>query len=138
MFTKFISILFLVVASNEVMAQAAAPATAAQPSPFGSFAPLIIIFVIFYFLMIRPQKKRLEQEQKALAQLAKGDEVYTKSGIIGVITGLSDKVATLEVSEGVKIKVLRSHLGGQTKKIFESNESNPKKTDDKNKKLTPA
>ncbi|MFZ8932778.1 MAG: preprotein translocase subunit YajC [Bacteriovoracaceae bacterium] len=95
---------------------------AAQPSPFASFFPFIIIFMIFYFLMIRPQKKKLEEEKALLAGLNKGDEIYTKSGIIGTIYGLTDSVVTLEVAEGTKMKVLRSHIGGLAKKLFDKTE----------------
>ena len=96
-----------------------AKTAAAQPSPFASFFPFIIVFVIFYFLMIKPQKKRLDEEKALLAGLSKGDEIYTKSGIIGTIAGLTESVVTLEISEGTKIKVLKSHIGGLAKKLFE-------------------
>lgn len=96
---------------------------AAQPNAFMQFAPLIVIFFIFYFLMIRPQKKRLEEEKKMMDALTKGDEIFTKSGMIGTITGLTEKIITLEVSEGVKIKVLRSQVGGPAKTLFEKKEA---------------
>lgn len=95
-------------------------AAAAPQGGFMSFVPLIAIFFIFYFLMIRPQKKKMEQEQKYLSELQKGDEVYTKSGILGKIHGLTEKVVTLEVSDGVKIKVLRGQIGGASKEILEA------------------
>ena len=107
-----------------VMAQDAA---AQQPNPITSFAPFVIIFLIFYFLMIRPQKKKLQEEQSMLSALGKGDEIYTKSGLIGTITGMTDKVVTLEVADGVKLKVLRAHIGGLAKKIFEKKEEKTKK-----------
>jgi preprotein translocase subunit YajC len=96
----------------------------AQTTPAGgpeglmSFLPFVIIFGIFYFLMIRPQKKKLEEEQAMLTTLGKGDEIYTKSGILGTITGMTEKVVTLEVSDGIKFKVLRSQVGGLASKIF--------------------
>ena len=93
-----------------------------QQSALMSFLPFIIIFAIFYFLMIRPQKKKMEEEQEMLKNLAKGDEVYTKSGLVGTISGQTDKLVTLEVSDGVKVKVLRSQIGGYTSKIFENKE----------------
>lgn len=93
------------------------------PNPMIQFAPLLIVFGIFYFLMIRPQKKRMEEEKKMIDQLSKGDEVYTKSGIIGTISGLTEKIITLEVSEGVKMKVLRSQVGGPAQTLFEKKES---------------
>lgn len=106
---------------SSAAAQEAASATgkAAQPGGFMAMAPFVLIFVVFYFLMIRPQQKKLKKEQEQVNALAKGDEVYTKSGLIGTVTGLTEKVMTLEVSEGVKIKVLRQSLGGNAKTILE-------------------
>jgi preprotein translocase subunit YajC len=97
-------------------------ATATQ-NPMMSFVPFIVIFAIFYFLVIRPQKGKIEQEQKMLQSLSKGDEIYTKAGIIGTIHGLTDKVVTLEVENGVKFKILRSQIGGLAKTIFEPAET---------------
>ena len=89
-----------------------------QPNPIMSFVPFVLIFVVFYFLMIRPQKKRMEQEKGFLAGLKKGDNVYTKSGVIGAIVGLTEKVVDLEVAQGVKLKVLRSQIADKTDKLF--------------------
>lgn len=97
-------------------------AAGGQQNIMMSFLPFILIFAIFYFLMIRPQKKRLEEEQSMINSLSKGDEVYTKSGILGKIVGLTDKVITLEVNDGVKLKVLRSQVGGLVEKLFEKKE----------------
>ena len=96
-----------------------AAAGAAQPNAIAQFAPFVIIFVIFYFLMIRPQKKKLQQEQAMLGSLSKGDEIFTKSGIIGKIHGLTEKVITLEIDGGVKLKILRHQAGGLANKLFE-------------------
>ena len=93
---------------------------AAQPNPMMQFLPLVVVFVIFYFLMIRPQKKKFEEEQALLEKLQKGDEVYTKSGMIGVIHGINDKIVTLEATEGVKIKVLKNQIAGLLKTILEA------------------
>tara|TARA_R110000868_G_scaffold159516_15_gene388434 strand:- start:255 stop:596 length:342 start_codon:yes stop_codon:yes gene_type:complete len=107
--------------ANAFAQEAAAPAQ----NPVMSFVPFIVIFAIFYFLVIRPQKGKIEAEQKLLATIAKGDEIFTKSGIIGTIHGMTDKVVTLEVENGVKLKILRSQIGGLAKTIFEAAE--PKK-----------
>jgi preprotein translocase subunit YajC len=87
-------------------------------SPFISFIPFILIFVVMYFLMIRPQKKRMQEEQNFISKLSHGDEVYTKSGILGKITGIAEKVVTLETEGGSKLKVLKSHIGGSTAQLF--------------------
>ncbi|HJW82023.1 MAG TPA: preprotein translocase subunit YajC [Acidiferrobacterales bacterium] len=89
-------------------------AHAADPAPAGgaaggfmSFLPLIIIFVIFYFLLIRPQSKRAKEHREMVAKLAKGDEVVAGGGILGRVTELSESYITVEVADGVNIKVQR-------------------------------
>lgn len=109
--------------STNAFAQVAgAPAAAAAPAqnPLMQFLPLVVVFVIFYFLMIRPQKKKYDQEQALLEKLTKGDEIYTKSGLIGTIYGMTDTVITLEVSEGVRFKVLKTQIAGLYKTLTET------------------
>ena len=65
-------------------------------------------------------KKKMEEEQQLLANLKKGDDIYTKSGVLGKIIGITDKVITLDIDEGSKLKVLRSQVGGLSAKIFET------------------
>jgi preprotein translocase subunit YajC len=108
--------------SSQAFAQVAGAPAAAAPAqnPLMQFLPLVVVFVIFYFLMIRPQKKKYDQEQALLKELAKGDEIYTKSGLIGTIYGMTDTVVTLEVSEGVRFKVLKSQIAGLYKSLTET------------------
>jgi preprotein translocase subunit YajC len=68
------------------------------------------IFLIFYFMIIRPQQKRAKEKEKMLSNLEKGDKVVTNGGIHGVIAGLEDKTALLMVSENTKIKIDRSAI----------------------------
>lgn len=89
-------------------------AHAADPAPAGgaasglmSFLPLVIIFVIFYFLLIRPQSKRAKEHREMVAKLAKGDEVVAGGGILGRVTDVSESYITVEVADGVSIKVQR-------------------------------
>lgn len=103
---------------SNAYAQEAAATAPAQPNAIMSMMPLIIVFAIFYILMIRPQKKRADQERQFVASLEKGTEVYTKAGIIGKITAITEKVVTLEVENGGKIKILRSQVGGPLEEIF--------------------
>ncbi|MBZ0220766.1 MAG: preprotein translocase subunit YajC [Candidatus Methylomirabilis sp.] len=70
-----------------------------------SIAPLIILFVIFYFLLIRPQQKRAKEHKQMISALQKGDSVITSGGIHGRITAVNEDTVTVEVSEGVRIKV---------------------------------
>lgn len=90
-------------------AQAAA---GAAPSFLEQMVPFIFIFVIFFFLIIRPQQKRQKKQQEFLTALKRGDSVLTSGGIFGTIEGLTDKFVTLEVSEGVRLRVLRSQISG--------------------------
>ena len=69
--------------------------------------------------MIRPQKKKFEDEQALINKLTKGDEIYTKSGFIGTISGMNDKIVDLEIADGVKVKVLKSQIGGLSKSVLE-------------------
>jgi preprotein translocase subunit YajC len=89
-------------------AHAADPAPAAgMAGGFMSFLPLVIIFVIFYFLLIRPQSKRAKEHREMVAKLAKGDEVVAGGGILGRVTDVSESYITVEIADGVAIKVQR-------------------------------
>lgn len=79
----------------------------------GMLFPMIMIFVVFYFMLIRPQQKKQRELQDWLKTLKKGDEVVTSSGIIGKISGLKDNEVVLEVQEKVRMRVLRSHIAGK-------------------------
>jgi preprotein translocase subunit YajC len=86
------------------------PGAAKQPGTLEMLLPFVVIFAIFYFLIIRPQVKRQKDHQKFVTELKKGDEVLTNGGILGTIEGLTDQFVTLEVSQGVRIRVLRSQI----------------------------
>ncbi|MNS73003.1 preprotein translocase subunit YajC [compost metagenome] len=96
-------------------AQAQTAAGGGQPSAFEMFVPFIFIFVIFYFLIIRPQGKRQKEHQKFLTELKRGDEVVTASGILGRIDGITDQFITLEIADGVKVKMLRNQVATSQK-----------------------
>lgn len=87
---------------STAMAQTAGAAS--QPSMLQSFLPMILIFAVFYFFIIRPQAKRAKTHAQVLSELKRGDEVITASGIWGRIEGLTGAFITLEVADGVKIK----------------------------------
>lgn len=95
--------------SSVAWAQAAAPAA---PSLLESAFPFIIIFFVFFMLVLRPQQKRAQEQKKFRDALKKGDSVLTTGGILGTIEGLTDQVATVQIANGVKIKVLRSAIAG--------------------------
>jgi len=79
----------------------------AQPNEFVKLLPLVLIFVVFYFLLIRPQAKRAKDHKAMVAALAVGDEVVTSGGILGKVIEAGDQFLTVEVSEGVRVKVQR-------------------------------
>ena len=77
----------------------------------GQFVPLILIFVIMYFLFIRPQQKKVKEHQAMIAALRRGDEIVTQGGLIGKITKVKDETEVeVEVSDGVKVRVVRSTI----------------------------
>jgi preprotein translocase subunit YajC len=71
------------------------------------FLPLILIFAVFYFMLIRPQMKRAKEHKKMVSELSKGDEIVTNGGLLGKITDISDSFVTLELADNVKIKLQR-------------------------------
>ena len=83
-----------------------------QPDPLLSFLPLILIFVVFYFLLIRPQNKRQKEHREMVANLGVGDEVVTAGGVLGKVTELSEQFVQVEIASGVVIKVQRHTIGG--------------------------
>ena len=78
-----------------------AQAAAAATPGFEQFLPLIIIFVLFWFMLIRPQMKRAKEQKKMLTELAKGDEVVTASGQVGKVVKIGDQYVSLEIADGV-------------------------------------
>ncbi|ATA57349.1 MULTISPECIES: preprotein translocase subunit YajC [Variovorax] len=77
-------------------------------SSLGSMLPLVLMFVVLYFVMIRPQMKRQKEARAMIEALAKGDEVATAGGVLGKITSLNDQYLGLEIANGVEIKIQRS------------------------------
>ncbi|WP_045390819.1 preprotein translocase subunit YajC [Falsirhodobacter sp. alg1] len=76
-----------------------------------SFVPLILIFAIMYFLLIRPQQKKVKQHRAMVEALRRGDQVLTQGGILGKVTHVGEgNEVTVEIAEGVKVKVLRSTI----------------------------
>lgn len=94
---------------SDAYAQAAGTATGGADM-LTSFLPLVLIFVVFWFLMIRPQQKRMKEHRALVAALKKGDKVVTNGGILGLVTKAVDGETDVEVeiAQGVRVRVLRS------------------------------
>lgn len=87
-----------------------------QSNPLTTFAPMIVIFVLFYFMLIRPQRRAQKELQLKLAALKSGDEVVTNGGIHGLITNVADRTVTLKIADNVKIKIERQAIASILKK----------------------
>ena len=104
---------------NWLISEAYAMAPGAQGDGAGaifqSFAPMIIIFIIFWFLFFRPQQKKAKAHRELVASVKKGDEVFTDSGIRGVIQKVDPDLISLEIAPKVTIRLLRARISGLAK-----------------------
>ncbi len=94
---------------SDALAQTAG-APPAGPSALGSLLPLIIMIVLFWFLLLRPQMKRQKEHKQMLEALGKGDEVVTNGGVLGRVVKVGDSVVELEVAEGLTVKVQKQAI----------------------------
>jgi len=97
-------------------AMGASPAGAGSSNPIMTFIPLIFMFAIFYFLLIRPQQKKAKEHRQLLESLQKGDQIVTAGGIHGKVTALEHGVATIEVATGVNIRINKGFIATIAKK----------------------
>lgn len=99
---------------NALSLFATASASGSEASPLLQFAPLVFIFVIFYFLLIRPQQKKQKELQTMIETIKKGDRVVTAGGIIGTVAGIQNDYVVLKVgdNENTKMEVLKSAISG--------------------------
>ena len=105
---------------------------------FEAFLPLILIFIVFYFLLIRPQQKKMKAHKSMLGALRRGDKVVTGGGIMGTVTKvIDDNEISVEIADGIKVRVQRSLISSVLSKTEPVNDDNKDTTDsgdDKNKK----
>ena len=83
-------------------------------SGFASLIPLLLMFVVFYFILIRPQQKTARRHQDFVRNLKMGDRVVTSGGLHGIVSGLTETTVTLEIADKVRVKVTRSAIGGSS------------------------
>ncbi len=95
------------------IAYAAEGASPAAQSPFGAFVPLILIFAIFYFLLIRPQQKKAKDHTNSLETMKTGDEVLTSGGIFGKVSKIDGDRVVVEIADKVKVTIAKSQLHPQ-------------------------
>ncbi len=93
---------------------------AAQPSLLEMLLPFVFIFAIFYFLIIRPQSRKMKDHEKFLGGLKRGDSVVTASGILGTVDGLTDQFVTLEIADGVKVRMLKKQISASQAALLQS------------------
>jgi len=97
----------IIMAAMPVWSTSAFAAEAAPSGGFTQLVPLIIIMVIFYFLLIRPQQKRAKEHRNMVESLKKGDKIVTNGGIYGTVTDVKDDYLKVDIADGVRIKVQR-------------------------------
>lgn len=88
-----------------------AQGAASQSDPWLSMLPLVVIFVVFYFLLIRPQQKRQKEHREMVAALAVGDEIATAGGLLGKVIDVKDNFVKLEIANGVQVLIQRHTIG---------------------------
>lgn len=93
---------------SNAWAEGAANAGAPPGSGLMGFLPLILIFVLFYFLLIRPQAKRAKEHKQMVEALSKGDEVVTNGGLLGRVNEVGESFLTIEIAEGTEVKLQRN------------------------------
>ncbi|MDO8409021.1 MAG: preprotein translocase subunit YajC [Phenylobacterium sp.] len=96
--------------ATPAFAQTAGAAAAGPQDMILQFLPLILLVVLFYFLMIRPQQRRMKAHQKMVAELKRGDQVVLASGMLGKVVRVEDKEVGLEIATGVTVKVVRTMI----------------------------
>ena len=100
-----------------------------QGNPLVAFMPLIILFVIFYFLLIRPQQKKAKEHKEMLGNLKRGDSVISAGGLYGRITAIDQDVLTLDLGHNMEVKVNRNYISTVTSQ----QQTEPEKKDKKGK-----
>jgi preprotein translocase subunit YajC len=96
-----------------LLAQAAPAAPSGQGNLMGMVVPIILMFVIFYFLLIKPQQKRQKEHAELVKALKAGDKVLTNGGIFGEVTQVSDRYITVEIADKVRVKVSPGSITGR-------------------------
>jgi preprotein translocase subunit YajC len=117
---------------SSAWAQAAGEAGPVGPGALEALLPIILIFVVFYFLLFRPQQKKMKQHREMLAALRRGDRIVTGGGIIGTITKIvDDNEVQVEIAEGVRVRVQRAMIATVLAKTEPAAATPPRAEEDK-------
>jgi preprotein translocase subunit YajC len=118
---------------SEAIAQTNEAGVPPEPSAASNFIPLVLIFMIFYFFIIRPQQKKLKDHNQMVDSIKKGDEIITGGGMLGKVVKVEDNVLHLEVAPDMVVKVLRSTVSNNnsTEKAAEKAEKKASEKDNK-------
>ncbi len=111
MLRVFSTVAVTVISTLTLLGATPAFAAASKQNPIMSMAPLVLLFVVFYFLLIRPQQKKAKMHKEMLSKVETGDSVITTGGLYGRVTKVSDETVTIEISDGVKVKISRTAIG---------------------------
>lgn len=111
-------------------------ATPAAPSFFGDpiLMMMLAVFLIFYFLVIRPQNKRLKDHKAKLSEVVRGDQVITSGGLVGKVTKVTDEYLTVDLGNNMKVKVVKTMLSDVVNKSVPANDTGKDSGKDKKKK----
>lgn len=117
---------------SESFAQSAEAAAQTPEFSFSSFVPLVLIFAVFYFLIVRPQSKKMKDHQMMVNNLKIGNKVITTGGIVGVVKEVDQKenLVEVEIAEGVRVKILKNFVS----ELVKPEEKKDEKKDKKDKK----
>lgn len=99
------------VAATALISTPALAAPAQEPSALMTFGPLVVLFVVFYFLLIRPQQKRQKEHKTMLEAISRGDEVVTQGGLAGKVTDIDDSFISVEIAANTVVRVQRHAVG---------------------------
>jgi preprotein translocase subunit YajC len=121
LFSVLVSIFFTTLAWAQTPAAGGPPATGATPPGWMQFVPIAAIFLVMYFLMIRPQAKKQKEQQALLNALKVGDQVITQSGLFGKISEMNEQTINLTIAQGVQVKILRSQIMGLQQALLKTN-----------------
>ena len=113
--------------SSQSLSAFANKAEGPKPNTFEQLFPFLLIGLVFYFLLIRPQQKKHKQHGDFLSKIKRGDEVLTSSGIYGKIEGLTDSFVILEVAENVRIRIAKSQINSYTENTEKQQQKTQKK-----------